>query len=383
MNHILLNHRESSQMPLAKRRVVDAFASAASFALCGVTVLVLGHWLVHPSGVKDGRFDGATNPRVFVEYLSNECALMVIAAAAYLTIALLRQQRHGGAEGDAPPGRDGGGGEGAATAAAAATATAAAAASPSASLGSPLAWIASVRRRCGTSLAVVVATVYFAQGFKSIASLALAIYMKDTMHLSPGVSQSLTATMGLPWAIKPLYGVLSDCVPICGLRRKPWVLLAGVAGTAAWLGMWWCTSMRVGGMGGDTGGDVGATAAGAGAAAVGAAGAGAAGAAGASAGGAGGGVAGGSTPPAAGAGGGEGAGVGEAAAVISTTLLLVLGTISSLSTAVSDVIVDAMVAEKVCYPAGYYIFTFSLYSVYVQSMFSLCSVYVQCEVFAH
>ena len=179
MNHILLITANPAQMPFAKRRVVDAFASAASFALCGVTVLVLGHWLVHPSGVKDGRFDGATNPRVFVEYLSNECALMVIAAAVYLTIALLRQQRHGGAEGDTPPGREGGGGEGAATAAAAATATAAAAASPSASLGSPLAWIASVRRRCGTSLAVVVATVYFAQGFKSIASLALAIYMKD------------------------------------------------------------------------------------------------------------------------------------------------------------------------------------------------------------
>ena len=198
-------------MPRPKRRVVDAFASAASFALCGVTFLVLGHWLVRPSGVKDGRFDGgATSPRSFVEYLSNECALMVIAAAAYLSIALLRQRRHDGAEGDPSPGREGGGGGGggegaataAATAAAAATATATATAAPTAagaaspsssssssssSLGSPLVWIASVRRRCGASLAVVVATVYFAQGFKSIASLALAIYMKDTMHLSPGV----------------------------------------------------------------------------------------------------------------------------------------------------------------------------------------------------
>ena len=69
----------------------------------------------------------------------------------------------------------------------------------------------SVESRCGRSLLVVVATVYFAQGFKSIAGMAFSMHMKDTLGLDPSVAQGLTATMGLPWALKPFYGLLSDC----------------------------------------------------------------------------------------------------------------------------------------------------------------------------
>lgn len=35
--------------------------------------------------------------------------------------------------------------------------------------------------------------------------------------------------VGLPWALKPLYGVLSDFVPIAGWRRKSWLIITALA----------------------------------------------------------------------------------------------------------------------------------------------------------
>jgi len=35
---------------------------------------------------------------------------------------------------------------------------------------------------------------------------------------------------GLPWAVKPLYGFITDSFPICGMRRRPYLILAGLTG---------------------------------------------------------------------------------------------------------------------------------------------------------
>lgn len=35
---------------------------------------------------------------------------------------------------------------------------------------------------------------------------------------------------GLPWATKPVYGFITDSFPICGMRRRPYLILAGLLG---------------------------------------------------------------------------------------------------------------------------------------------------------
>ena len=40
--------------------------------------------------------------------------------------------------------------------------------------------------------------------------------------------------VSLPWVIKPVYGFLTDGLPVFGYRRKPYLILAGLLGSASW-----------------------------------------------------------------------------------------------------------------------------------------------------
>ena len=37
--------------------------------------------------------------------------------------------------------------------------------------------------------------------------------------------------ISLPWSLKILYGLISDNVPICGTRRKSWLIIMGLIET--------------------------------------------------------------------------------------------------------------------------------------------------------
>lgn len=80
-------------------------------------------------------------------------------------------------------------------------------------------------------------TVYFAQGFKALGSLAISSLLKDILGLSPAASQAFVSTAFLPWALKPIYGLLSDFVPLWGKRRQSYVFLSGILGVLACLGL--------------------------------------------------------------------------------------------------------------------------------------------------
>ncbi|MEM9512717.1 MAG: PucC family protein, partial [Cyanobacteria bacterium P01_E01_bin.48] len=76
--------------------------------------------------------------------------------------------------------------------------------------------------------------VYFVQGALGIARLATSFYFKDQLGLAPAEVAALTGIAVIPWTIKPLYGFISDNLPIAGYRRRPYLLLSGLAGCAAW-----------------------------------------------------------------------------------------------------------------------------------------------------
>ena len=82
---------------------------------------------------------------------------------------------------------------------------------------------------------LAVAFVYFVQGVIGLSSLAVTFYLKDKLKLEPAQVAALAGTQNLPWLIKPVYGFLSDSVPVLGYRRKSYLIMCGVLGAASWL----------------------------------------------------------------------------------------------------------------------------------------------------
>ena len=82
-------------------------------------------------------------------------------------------------------------------------------------------------------LAILFAVVYFSQGMYHVPDQVLLLTLKEKLGLSP----SQVATFGwitlTPWVIKPLYGLISDAVPIFGRRRKSYFLLTCALATLA------------------------------------------------------------------------------------------------------------------------------------------------------
>ena len=84
---------------------------------------------------------------------------------------------------------------------------------------------------------VAILSVYFVQGILGLARLAVSFFLKDELGLSPAQVAALMGIAALPWVIKPLFGFLSDGLPLFGYKRRPYLVLSGLMGTAAWLSL--------------------------------------------------------------------------------------------------------------------------------------------------
>ncbi|MEM1309233.1 MAG: folate/biopterin family MFS transporter [Cyanobacteria bacterium P01_H01_bin.153] len=79
--------------------------------------------------------------------------------------------------------------------------------------------------------------VYFVQGILGLARLAVSFFLKDDLGLTPAEVAALTGIASAPWTVKPLLGFVSDGFPIMRYRRRPYLILSGFLGAAAWLAM--------------------------------------------------------------------------------------------------------------------------------------------------
>ncbi|MBT7494423.1 MAG: folate/biopterin family MFS transporter [Candidatus Peribacter sp.] len=84
---------------------------------------------------------------------------------------------------------------------------------------------------------ILIPFVYFIAGATGIASVATTFYYKDDLLLTPAQVSLLGSIAIIPWSIKPLYGFFSDRQPIWGYRRKPYLFLAGLMGSAGYFSM--------------------------------------------------------------------------------------------------------------------------------------------------
>jgi MFS family permease len=84
-------------------------------------------------------------------------------------------------------------------------------------------------------LALVFAIVYFAQGMWYLPNLPLTFLLKDNFGLSAAQTATFFAITVIPWLLKPIYGLISDFIPLFGQRRKSYLLLT--SGLAVAMGL--------------------------------------------------------------------------------------------------------------------------------------------------
>ena len=92
-------------------------------------------------------------------------------------------------------------------------------------------------RRLLWFFAIVYAMEGIGQAKSGIVWVPLTHFLKETQGWGPTEISASLAVVDLPWVIKPLYGLLSDFVPLFGSRRRAWLLLASLAGSAAFAGV--------------------------------------------------------------------------------------------------------------------------------------------------
>jgi len=81
--------------------------------------------------------------------------------------------------------------------------------------------------------AIVYAVEGIGQAKSGIMWQPLSHWLKESLHWNPVTISTSLAILDLPWVIKPLWGAISDFVPLFGYRRRPYLLLANVAAVLA------------------------------------------------------------------------------------------------------------------------------------------------------
>jgi predicted MFS family arabinose efflux permease len=83
------------------------------------------------------------------------------------------------------------------------------------------------------------ALVYLVEGMGQIVAglmtQPLNSYLKQAQGFSPAQVTAFVTLFNLPWIIKPLYGLVSDFLPLFGYRRKSYLIIANVAAIAGFL----------------------------------------------------------------------------------------------------------------------------------------------------
>lgn len=102
---------------------------------------------------------------------------------------------------------------------------------------SPFGWFRMLADEMHWSFVFGVVTVYgISQGLGgAIWRVASDYYWKDVQKVQPSAAQVYHGITALPWIVKPLWGLLTDVLPMAGYRRRPYLILAGLMGVISML----------------------------------------------------------------------------------------------------------------------------------------------------
>ena len=97
------------------------------------------------------------------------------------------------------------------------------------------------RQRRISRLMIFFALAYFTEGVGLVQNgliyQPLTYYLKQVSHWTPLQVTAMMTVTWLPWIIKPLYGIVSDFLPLFGYRRRIYLMLANLLASIAFLFM--------------------------------------------------------------------------------------------------------------------------------------------------
>ncbi|KAL5850181.1 hypothetical protein ACOSQ4_008194 [Xanthoceras sorbifolium] len=101
----------------------------------------------------------------------------------------------------------------------------------------PIFWIKMLATETHWSFVFGVVVVYgISQGLGgALARVGTEYYMKDVQKVQPSEAQVYAGITSIPWIVKPLWGLLTDVLPILGYRRRPYFMVAGFLGVTSML----------------------------------------------------------------------------------------------------------------------------------------------------
>ncbi|HVY18261.1 MAG TPA: MFS transporter [Rhodopila sp.] len=91
----------------------------------------------------------------------------------------------------------------------------------------------SATRRVMWFFAIVYAVEGIGQAKAGILGQPITYYLKQVMGWEPVQISASLAVLDVPWVIKPLWGAISDFVPLFGYRRRTWLVAANLLGIGA------------------------------------------------------------------------------------------------------------------------------------------------------
>ena len=93
------------------------------------------------------------------------------------------------------------------------------------------------RPRLMLFFAIVYTVEGIGQAKSGIVWQPLTYFLKEAQGWGPVEISASLAVLDLPWIVKPLYGLVSDFLPLFGSRRRSWLLLASLGASAAFAGV--------------------------------------------------------------------------------------------------------------------------------------------------
>lgn len=84
------------------------------------------------------------------------------------------------------------------------------------------------------SIAYLAGLVYFVQGAIGVSSLSLQFYLRRSLGWSVSEITMINSIATAPWIFKIFYGLMSDCIPIFGYRRKSYLILSSLFSVLGW-----------------------------------------------------------------------------------------------------------------------------------------------------
>jgi len=113
---------------------------------------------------------------------------------------------------------------------------------------SPLLPAQTDERRMVNRLLVFFGIVYVVEGLGQVVGLIaqpLTYYLKEVQGFTALQVTAFITLFNVPWVIKPVYGLVSDFLPLFGYRRKSYLLIANVTAVG---GFFWVTQITSPGM---------------------------------------------------------------------------------------------------------------------------------------